>query len=916
MPPPAPPASDLEAWLALAREDGRIGFMRHLDGHCLLDATAARLWGLPEETTSASCETLRALVVEPDRAAFDAAGDTAHLTLEAGGALRRVLLRRRALADGSVVGTIAEAPPPPPAAESAESQLKLAVELGNIAIWRHDLASNRMYYNDQAFRVLDIAPRPEGLSLEEVRALVHPDDLPHVVASADIALKSDRPTDMEARYLRSDGRWRDVMTRRVVQRDASGQPIAFVGVALDVTERITQQRRAEEATRRFELVTRTAGIGYWTHEGHDERAQWNPTLRRLMGLGPDDTVPRLREWIETMIHPADRELVRERWVNWIRSEAESLDLVYRVIRRDGQVRQVISHSRLESRPPDRLLFGVAIDVTDRQRVEHALRSARERAELAARGAGIATWELDLRDGTAYWDEQMWVLRGHPPQPGAMSAEQRLACLHPDDRARARQLIDESTARGTPLEHEFRVVWPDGQVRWLASRSVEVRDEAGARRIGVNWDVTDRRSAEEARREREVALRESHAKSEFLARMSHELRTPLNAVLGFSQLLLAEERGDDAAAQQRKRRVDHIRAAGQHLLSLINDVLDLARLEGGELRIALQPLALPQLVEETLPLVQPQAARRQVAVHCQVPPLEVLADPTRLRQVLLNLLSNAVKYNRDGGRVELEARAEDDAVLISVADSGRGMSELQLRQLFEPFNRLRADGEAIEGTGIGLAITRLLVERMEGRIAVFSEAGKGSRFEVRLRAGGAQARVNGAVLRDAASAASVASVASAASAPSAAASTSSSAAPWAALAAAPPPAPRPARHCLLYIEDNPVNALIIRELVARRGDIELVVAGDGTSGVAQAAALAPELILLDMQLPDFDGFEVMRRLRANPVNARTPVIALSANAMPEDIRRALASGMSDYWTKPLDFAAFMANLESLFGKPGG
>jgi PAS domain S-box-containing protein len=902
MPLPEPPAdTDPDAWLALARADGRIGFWRRSGGHWVLDAVAARLWDLPAGTTHASISVLRERVVEADRAAFDGDAEVVTLVLAAHDGLRRVLLRRRTLADGRLVGTVAEAPPLPAAAESAESQLALAVELGNIAIWRHDLATDRIHYNDQAYRALGIAPRPEGLALAEVRALIHPDDLPRVLASAETALQRDRPADMEARYRSADGRWRDVMTRRVVQRDAAGRAIAFVGVALDVTERLAQQRRAEEATRRFELVTRTAGIGYWTHDGHDERATWNPTLRALMGLAGGDPVPRLREWIETMIHPGDRELVRERWVHWIRTGGESLDLVFRIVRRDGQVRQVISHSRLESRPPERVLFGVAIDVTDRQRVEHALRSARERAQLAARAAGIATWELDLRDGTAYWDEQMWVLRGHPPQPGAMAPDERLACLHPEDRERTRRLITEATASGAPLDHEFRVVWPGGQVRWLASRSIEVRDEGGARRIGVNWDVTDRRSAEEARREREVALRESRAKSEFLARMSHELRTPLNAVLGFAQLLLAEDRGDDAQAQQRRRRVDHIRAAGQHLLSLINDVLDLARLERGDVRIALEAIALAPLVAQTLPLVQPQADRQRVTIHCRVEPLDVQADATRLRQVLLNLLSSAVKYNREGGRVELEAAAAGDEVLLSVSDAGGGLSAPQLRRLVEPFDRLGADGEAIEGTGIGLAITRLLVERMGGRIAVSSEPGRGSRFEVRLRAARAARAPQDADRAPAAAAPRADGHAPAMPAAASAGVGSNGRA-------------GPSRHRLLYIEDNPVNALIIRELVARRGDIELTVAGDGASGVAEAAALEPELILLDMQLPDFDGFEVMRRLRANPANARTPVIALSANAMPEDIRCALAAGLADYWTKPLDFAAFMANLESLFGKP--
>jgi hypothetical protein len=258
----------------------------------------------------------------------------------------------------------------------------------------------------------------------------------------------------------------------------------------------------------------------------------------------------------------------------------------------------------------------------------------------------------------------------------------------------------------------------------------------------------------------------------------------------------------------------------------------------------------------------------------------MADATRLRQVLINLLSNAIKYNRAGGLVTVEALREGADVRLRVADTGRGMSDEQLSHLFEPFNRLGMDGDAIEGTGIGLAIVKALVERMGGSVHVDSTPGAGSIFELRLAAADA------------------------------AASAGTSGAP---AAAANPHAPAKRLRQLLYVEDNPVNALIIGELLSRRPDLVLHVAVDGASGVAQAAALQPDLILLDMQLPDFDGFEVLRRLREMPATAATPCIALSANAMPQDIERALRAGMSEYWTKPLDLQAFLAALDAWFGK---
>jgi len=309
-------------------------------------------------------------------------------------------------------------------------------------------------------------------------------------------------------------------------------------------------------------------------------------------------------------------------------------------------------------------------------------------------------------------------------------------------------------------------------------------------------------------------------------------------------------------------------------------------DGGELPLVAQPVALSELLAQMLPMLQPLQAGHDVTMTQAVPEgLHVSGDATRLRQVLLNLLGNAIKYNRPGGRVHVEARADGERVRLSVSDSGRGMDTLQLRHLFEPFNRLGAERSDVEGTGIGLAIVKALVERMQGRVSAESTPGVGSVFTVDLPQAVAQAA---GALADADIGTETPQQAAA--------------------------GPRGgSRHTLLYVEDNPVNALIIAELVARRRDLVLHIAPDGLSGVTQARALRPELVLLDMQLPDIDGFEVIKRLRADTATAAIPVIALSANAVPEDIERALAAGCADYWTKPLDFRAFMAGLDSLFGK---
>ncbi len=686
----------------------------------------------------------------------------------------------------------------------------------------------------------------------------------------------------------ADGGWMLALEpAREPDRGDLSRVTAANSAVLDVTDRLGPSWRADDLARRFELATRTAGIGYWLLDAGAERATWSPELRALFALPPEAPVPTLAEWLAQFVHPDDREAVRHAFAQWVRGDDESLAQPMRILRADGTLRHIVTHSRKESGAGTEGLFGVIIDLTQRREAELALRSAAESAALVARGIGLGTWSLDLQTDEARWDDQMWALRGHAPQPRAMTQQERRACLHPDDRESFGRILAEAIVKGTPVEQEFRVVWPDGSVHWLASRSLELRDEITGqrRRIGVNWDVTGSRNAEAARQAGEIARRESQAKSKFLARMSHELRTPLNAVLGFSQLLVADERGDDPAAMMRRRRLQHIRMAGQHLLNLINDVLDLSSLEGGEMRIALEPVALAPLVAETLPLLAPLRERHRVRLRTGALDVAVMADATRLRQVLINLLSNAIKYNREGGDVLLEARLEGTQVCLRVSDTGPGLSPAQLPHLFEPFNRLgRGSSEAIEGTGIGLAIVKALVEHMGGKVQARSTEGVGSVFEICLTAAKAvQAR------------------------PAAAAVAEPITVP------APLAAPGTALRRLLYIEDNPVNAMIIAELLARRSDVALQVAVDGASGLAKAGATPPDLVLLDMQLPDMDGFEVLRRLRAEPATAAIPCIALSANAMPEDIKRALQAGMAAYWTKPLDFKAFLAALDTFLAR---
>ncbi len=385
-------------------------------------------------------------------------------------------------------------------------------------------------------------------------------------------------------------------------------------------------------------------------------------------------------------------------------------------------------------------------------------------------------------------------------------------------------------------------------------------------VGANaelaTEVTERRRAETA------ADAANRAKSEFLSRMSHELRTPLNAILGFGQLL------ELGGGTRDPESVEQILKAGRHLLALINEVLDIARIEAGRLSISLEPVIVGEVITAALDLMRPLAAARGVQLPAAVPAGDVcvMADRQRLQQVLLNLLSNAVKYNREGGTVAVSYVAEPGSarVRIAVGDTGRGIPAEMLARLFTPFDRLDADSTGVEGTGLGLALSKRLAEAMGGTILVDSRVGEGTTFTVDIAAAEAPA------------------------APGATADAHDASA-----------TPRATRGKILYVEDNVANIQLLQSIVTRRPGVALLASMQGRTAIDLARAHRPGLILLDLHLPDIPGDEVLTRLLADPETRDIPVVILSADATPTRIERLLAQGARAYLTKPFDVAELLA-----------
>jgi PAS domain S-box-containing protein len=398
------------------------------------------------------------------------------------------------------------------------------------------------------------------------------------------------------------------------------------------------------------------------------------------------------------------------------------------------------------------------------------------------------------------------------------------------------------------------------------------------------DVTDRKRFERTLQENNVELERAKAaaekanlaKSEFLSSMSHELRSPLNAILGFAQLINSDS---PPPTPTQTASIDQILHAGWYLLELINEILDLAQIESGKLALSREPTSLAEVMLECQAMMEPQGQQRGIRMTFPQSgmPFYVDADRTRLKQVLVNLLSNAIKYNQANGTVVVDYTASTPGRLrVSVRDSGAGLSPDMLMQLFQPFNRLGRESSREEGTGIGLVMSKRLVELMGGTIGVASTIGSGSVFWFELNSADApQLAVESAVP--------------------------------AAIALAPARHGVPLR-TLLYVEDNPANLKLVEQLIARRSDMRLLVATDGDLGVQLARDNQPEVILMDINLPGISGIEALKILREDPATAHIPVVALSANAMPRDIAKGLQAGFFRYLTKPIKVNEFMDTLD--------
>lgn len=542
-------------------------------------------------------------------------------------------------------------------------------------------------------------------------------------------------------------------------------------------------------------------------------------------------------------------------------------------------------------------FNQMLDSLSSARTELAV--SEERFDLAMRGTNDGVWDWNILTNEIYFSPRWKAMLGYKDEEleNVFSTFEKL--LHPDDVARVMKSVEDYLAGKTKkFKHEFRMQHKNGQWEHILGRGYVMRDKAGKpiRMTGTHVDITERKLAEaeilklnseleervtqrttELVSAKDEAERANLAKSEFLSRMSHELRTPMNAILGFSQILESDEK--QPLSEDQHGSVHEILHAGRHLLELINEILDLARIEAGKISVSLEAVSVQDTLAECLSLINPLAAKREISIveHESELVNYVLADRTRLKQVFLNLLSNAVKYNKEKGNVDISYKCLDDELQVRITDTGAGLTPEEQSHLFIPFERLGADETGIEGTGIGLALSKRLIECMNGKIGIESTGESGSTFWIQLPKITAKSteleKSDSEIIENI--------------------------------------TPSANQQKILYIEDNPANTRLIQRILERqRENIIFLTSETPIKGLEMAEHHNPDLILLDINLPEMDGYAVMERLKTNIATRSIPVVAISANVMPADFALGKAAGFVKYLGKPIDMSEFLSTIDEV------
>ena len=677
--------------------------------------------------------------------------------------------------------------------------------------------------------------------------------------------------------------------------------------------RVSSLRTLRKELERYDRIVRgSRGYGFLDWDLQSKHMLWHGGLWEYLGYADVDmrVVSDPERFLE-FIHPGDRKGLGENIKSLLKGEGGT-DTIFRIKKKMGGYVWTEVRAAAVRNKDDRVTFisGVAYDITKLKQTEGALllSEARHARILQASNDGIWEWSSEYKG--FHFSNRCWEHLGYNEHDdvvnqGVDRVQAWRKRIHDDDLSKFDVGLTEHLMQRKPFDVEYRILGKDEQWRWIRARGQMTYQDNGEphRMSGTNMDITELKRAEaKVVAAKEAAENANRAKSEFLSNMSHELRTPLNAILGFAQLFDL----DGNLTHSQNEYVHEIKSAGQHLLQLIGDVLNLSKVEAGFVDIVLANICPIRIINECIALLRAQADTRNITVSTDFSDLDGLdgfnirSDAVRLKQVILNLLSNAIKYNKHDGTVVVRCVFSSQGVLqIRIEDTGLGISQNLHEQVFQPFNRLGAELTNTEGSGVGLVISRQLMEQMGGALHFSSEKHKGSVFwlDVPIHSKDTKDDDDSDVANQSTDEDNRSSDAAAGGIEAPKLQSNIEV-----------PTERgkvPSLHFsgsrrVLYVEDNPPNQRLIQQMLGRFSQIDLVVVEEAFRGLYEARVNPPDLILLDINLPGMNGYEMLGILRRDQATVNIPVVAVSANAMPHDLEQGEAAGFDDYLTKPVEF----------------